>query len=61
MNYRMVIHTVGQVVLLEAAMLVLPLACALWYSFRDALCVAGTVTIRTPGSQIPAHRCQLMK
>ena len=47
MNYRMVIHTVGQVVLLEAGMLILPLLVSLYYgdacatSYVQAIAVAA--------------------
>ena len=37
MNYKMVIHTVGQVVLLEAAMLALPLLVSLYYGENCAI------------------------
>ena len=44
MNYKMVIHTIGQVVLLEAAMLALPLLVAIYYgdsSVSAYLCSIG--------------------
>ena len=43
MNYRMVIHTVGQVVLLEAGMLILPLLVSLYYG--DACTISYVQTI----------------
>ena len=45
MNYKMVIHTVGQVVLLEAAMLVLPLLVSLYYGDGCALPYLQTIAI----------------
>ena len=45
MNYKMVIHTVGQVVLLEAAMLILPLLVSLYYGDGCALPYLQTIAI----------------
>ena len=45
MNYKMVIHTVGQVVLLEAAMLVLPLLVSLYYGDGCAMAYLQTIAI----------------
>ena len=45
MNYKMVIHTVGQVVLLEAAMLVLPLLVSFYYGDGCALPFLQTIAI----------------
>ena len=45
MNYKMVIRTVGQVVLLEAAMLVLPLLVSLYYGDGYAMSFLQTIAI----------------
>ena len=37
MNYRMVLYVLGRIFLVEAALLVIPLACALLYGTIDAL------------------------
>ena len=45
MNYRMVIHTVGQVVLLEAGMLLLPLLVSLYYGEGGFMAYLQTAAI----------------
>ena len=45
MNYKMVIHTVGQVVLLEAGLLVLPLLTSLYYSDACATAYVQTIAV----------------
>ena len=45
MNYKMVIHTVGQVVLLEAGLLVLPLLVSLYYGDSCTMAYLQTIAI----------------
>ena len=45
MNYRMVIHTVGQVVLLEAGLLILPLLVSLYYGDTCAAAYVQTIAV----------------
>ena len=45
MNYKMVIHTVGQVVLLEAGLLVLPLLVSLYYGDSCSMAYLQTIAI----------------
>ena len=45
MNYKMVLFTMGRVVLLEAALLVLPLAVSLLYGEKCALSFALTILV----------------
>ena len=52
MNYRMVIHTVGQVVLLEAAMLVLPFFVSLYYGESCAAAYLQTIAISAAAGAI---------
>ena len=52
MNYRMVIHTVGQVVLLEAAMLVLPFFVSLYYGESCAAAYLQAIAISAAAGAI---------
>ena len=45
MNYKMVIHTVGQVVLLEAGLLALPLLVSLYYGESCSMAYLQTIAI----------------
>ena len=45
MNYKMVIHTIGQVVLLEAGLLVLPLLVSLYYGEACTLSYVQTIAV----------------
>ena len=45
MNYKMVLFTMGRVVLLEAALLVLPMAVSLLYGEKCALSFALTILV----------------
>ena len=45
MNYKMVIYTIGRVVLLEAALLVLPMVVSLLYGENCALSFALTIVV----------------
>ena len=48
MNYKMVLFTMGRVVLLGAALLVLPMAVSLLYGEKCALSFALTILVAWP-------------